>query len=178
MKLIEYLPDILRDIYEFKGICGAGDIELDKLKAALAETVGDNFVKSLSEGGCSRWERMLKLSPKATDTLENRRFRILAAINQDAPYTMRGLRNQLSVLCGEGGYSAELDAAHYRITIRLALSVKEQFSEVQNLLARILPANIAAAVTLKYNQHSALVRYTHGQLAELTHETIRSEVLT
>lgn len=178
MKLLDHLPDILRDIYEFRGICSAGDNELEALKDALAEVVNDNFVRTLSENGCSRWERMLKLTPKATDTLDDRRFRILAAINQDTPYTMRGLHVLLSALCGADEYSAELDPGNYTISVKLALTAKEQFSEVQKLLAMVLPANIASLITLKYNRHMDFTGYTHGELAAFTHDRMRNEVLT
>lgn len=178
MKLLDYLPDILRDIYEFQGICSAEDIELDALRESLAETVGDNFVQSLSENGCTRWEKMLKLTSKATDSLEDRRFRIHAALNQDTPYTFRGLNQQLSALCGADGYSAELDAGSYSISVKVALTAKGQFEEVRKLLARVLPANILAKVTLKYNQHSTLGGFTHGQLSAYAHDNLRNEVLT
>ena len=168
---------MLRDIYEFQGICAAGDVELDALRESLAETVGDNFVKSLSENGCTRWEKMLKLTPKATDSLEDRRFRIHAVLNRDTPYTMRGLNQQLSALCGADGYSTELDADNYSLSVKVALTAKEQFEEVQNFLARVIPANILTKVTLKYNQHTTIGAFTHEQLAEFTHEQLRNEVL-
>lgn len=177
MKLIEHLPDTLRDIYELQGICAAGDTELDRLGDSLAAAVGDCFVDSLSAEGCSRWEKMLELTPKATDTLDDRRFRIRAAMNQDTPYTLRGLKRQLAVLCGADGCSVELDAGNYSLSVKVALTVKEQYEEVRKLLARVLPANILAAVTLKYNQHLTLAGHTHGQLAAYTHSALRNEVL-
>lgn len=169
---------MLREINEFQQICSAEEAELTELRNELSGIVGDNFVQSLSESGCARWESMLKITPKATDSVQDRRFRILAALNQDTPYTMRGLRQQLEILCGADGYSAELDANRYSLAIRLALTAKGQFDEVQNLLARILPANICAEITLKYNQHTTLGVYTHGQLAVRKHNDLRNEVLT
>ena len=177
MKLIDYLPEMLRDIYEFQKICSAGDIELDSLRESLAETVGDNFVRSLSESGCTRWEKILKLTPKATDSMEDRRFRIHSALNRDIPYTMRGLDQQLFTLCGADGYSADLDADNYSITVKVALTAKEQFEDVRKLLAQVLPANILAKVTLKYNQHATLGAFKHEQLSKFSHDQLRNEVL-
>ncbi len=177
MRLLDYLPEILQDIYEFKAICSAGDTEVDELKDELATAVNDNFVYTLSKKGCERWEKMLSLTPKATDTLSDRRFRILAQLNQDTPYTMRGLKQQLETLCGADGYSAELDPGNYTLAVKLALTAKGQFDEVEKLLSRVLPANIARVITLKYNQHETLSGFTHGMLAAYTQDELRNEVL-
>lgn len=177
-ELIEYLPEVLRGLYEFRALCGAGDRELTMLRERLSGAVDDNFVHSLTESGCARWESMLGIKPKATDSLADRRFRILAAINQDSPYSFRGLLRQLETLCGAEGYSAELDSDNYRLTVKLALAAKGQFDEADKLLRRIVPANIVTELSLKYNQHGTLSALTHGQAAAYTHDDLRNEVLT
>ena len=45
------------------------------------------------------------------------------------------------------------------------------------LLADIVPANMVCTTSLLYNQHADLTRFTHAQLALLTHFEIREEVL-
>lgn len=121
---------------------------------------------------------MLDIKPKATDSLADRRFRIFAAMNQDSPYTFRGLLKQLETLCGTDGYSAILDSDNYRLTVKLALTSKGQFDEADKLLQRIVPANIVKELLLKYNQHETLSALTHGQAAAFTHNDLRNEVLT
>lgn len=177
-ELIEYLPEVLQGLYEFRALCSAGDMELEILRERLVEAVDDNFVHTLTESGCARWESMLGIKPKATDSHADRRFRILAAINQDSPYTFCGLRRQLETLCGVEGYSAELDSNNYRLSVKLALTAKGQFDEADRLLRRIVPANIVTELSLKYNQHETLSALTHGQAAAYTHSDLRNEVLT
>ena len=44
MKLIDYLPRILKEIYEFKVLCDAGDKELNSLKANIDSIFKEMFV--------------------------------------------------------------------------------------------------------------------------------------
>ena len=175
--VISYLPEILREIYEFRQIAAAQNSELDSAEKALSDIVADNFVETLTERGCERWEKMLKINRKATDDIEVRRFRILAKLNEQLPFTFRGLKNQLEILCGKDGYSAALDNENYSLTVWVALTAKNQFDEVGALLGRVVPANIVCAVKLKYNQHQTLAPFTHGDLAAFTHDAIRNEVI-
>lgn len=177
-ELISYLPDILRDIREFRLICAAGDREISELRGELSDLIADNFIQTLTERGCARWERMMGISPKATDDLAVRRFRILAKLNEELPFTFRGLKQQLTALCGEDGFSAEVDYGSYALKVLVALTAKGQLDEVSALLGRVVPANIAVTVSLKYNQHISLSAKTHAELSAYSHSQLRNEVLT
>lgn len=176
-ELLSYLPDVLHDIREFCILCEVGDSELSVLHISLVDIVKDNFIQTLTERGCERWERMMRITPKASDDIEVRRFRILAQLNEQLPYTYRGLLRQLETLCGKDGYSAELNSNAYTLSVRVALTAKNQLDEVMKLLKRVVPANLAVSVTLKYNQHKTFAAMTHGQLAAYTHYSLRNEVL-
>ena len=177
-ELLSYLPEVLHDIREFRLICEAGDFELAELHISLADIVKDNFIQTLTERGCERWERMMRITPKASDDIEVRRFRILAQLNEQLPYTYRGLLRQLETLCGKDGYSAELNSNAYTLSVRVALTAKNQLDEVMKLLKRVVPANLVVSVTLKYNQHKTFAAMTHGQLSAYTHYSLRNEVFT
>ena len=112
-----------------------------------------------------------------TDTLDERRFRVLAKINAQLPFSIRRLRQQLSTLCGEDGYKLEVNGGVYTLTVKVALTAKRNQQAVEELLADIVPANMVCTTSLLYNQHADLTRFTHAQLALLTHFEIREEVL-
>ena len=176
--VISYLPEILRDVYEFRQLAAAETAELDCSRKELADIVADNFIATLTERGCSRWEKMLGITPKSTDDIDVRRFRILGRLNEELPFTFRGLKRQLSILCGEDGFSAELDNGNYKLSVLVALTAKNQYEEVGKLLEREVPANIVVSLGLKYNQHITLAARTHDDLGAYTHEQLRNEVLS
>ena len=84
---------------------------------------------------------MLDITPKGTATVEDRRLAILARINASLPYTYRQLENFLRNICADD-YTMTLDNENYTLTVLLSLSRQNQFDEVSNLLARVIPANL------------------------------------
>ena len=117
------------------------------------------------------------MTPKADETFDDRRFRILNRVNESLPFTYRFLENQFTILCGENGYRLQVDHRNYTLIIRVELASKSKYTDVDALLKRVVPANMIIDLSLMYNQHQEVGRFTHGQLHAWTHEHIRSEVL-
>lgn len=176
-KLNEYLPSILLKTYEFPLLCDTEQREFDRLNTAVDEVLDAQFVSTAGERGIERYEQIFSIVPQDTDTLDERRFRVLAKINAQLPFSIRRLRQQLSTLCGEDGYRMEIDDGRYMLTVKVALTAKHNQQAVEELLAGIVPANMVCTTSLLYNQHADLTRFTHAQLALLTHFAIREEVL-
>lgn len=176
-KLNEYLPSILLKTYEFPLLCDTEQREFDRLNTAVDEVLDAQFVSTAGERGIERYEQIFSIVPQDTDTLDERRFRVLAKINAQLPFSIRRLRQQLATLCGEDGYRMEIDGGRYTLTVKVALTAKRNQQAVEELLANIVPANMVCTTSLLYNQHADLTRFIHAQLALLTHFEIREEVL-
>lgn len=176
-KLNEYLPSILLKTYEFPLLCDTEQREFDRLNTAVDEVLDAQFVSTAGERGIERYEQIFSIVPQDTDTLDERRFRVLAKINAQLPFSIRRLRQQLATLCGDDGYKLEVNGGVYTLTVKVALTAKRNQQAVEELLANIVPANMVCTTSLLYNQHADLTRFTHAQLALLTHFEIREEVL-
>ena len=176
--LIDYLPPYMREYMEIKAITGAEQPEIDALWSSMERIFADQFIMDATEYGVMRWENMLKISPKATDTLDERKFRILTRLNQELPYTLMRLKEALTTLCGADGFSIDLQADNYHIEVKLALGNHNNYQAVVDLLTKMIPANLTQYVQLMYNSHTMLSQFTHAQLATHTHEELRNEVLT
>ncbi len=176
-KLNEYLPSILLKTYEFSLLCDTEQREFNRLNTAVDEVLDAQFVSTAGERGIERYEQIFSIVPQDTDTLDERRFRVLAKINAQLPFSVRRLRQQLETLCGADGYRMEIDGGKYTLTVKVALTAKRNQQAVEELLADIVPANMVCTTSLLYNQHADLTRFTHAQLALLTHFEIREEVL-
>ncbi len=177
-KVLDYLPPILRPVRELRAICAGQQAVLEDVWAAVEAALDDQFIQDARESGIARRERILQIAPKGTDTLEDRRFRVKARMNEQLPFTLPALRQQLADLCGPAGYTVALDRGAYLLTVRVALTAKSNFDDVGALLERVAPANIVIDLDLKYNQHGTLAGFSHGQLAAYTHDQLRNEVLT
>lgn len=176
-KLQDYLPPILLKTYEFPLLCDTEQPEIDRLRDAADAVLDAQFISTAGETAIARYEKIFGITPMDTDTLAERRFKVLAKINAQLPFSVRRLRQQLATLCGEDGYKLEVNGGVYTLTVKVALTAKRNQQAVEELLADIVPANMVCTTSLLYNQHADLTRFTHAQLALLTHFEIREEVL-
>ena len=176
-KLQDYLPPILLKTYEFPLLCDTEQPEIDRLHDAADAVLDAQFLSTAGEYAIQRYEKIFGITPMDTDTLDERRFKVLTRINTQLPFSVRRLRQQLETLCGADGYKLELDGDRYTLTVKVALTAKRNQQAVEELLADIVPANMVCTTSLLYNQHADLTRFTHAQLALLRHFEIREEVL-
>ena len=174
--LIDYLPPYMQEYLEIKAILQAEQPEINALWSAVENALADQYILDATEYGVMRWESMLDILPKATDTLDERKFRILTRLNQELPYTLVRLREVLTTLCGDG-FVIDLQANHYHITIKLGVGNHNNYGEVQKLLEQMIPANMTQYISLLYNTHQMVGLCRHMELAEYTHKEVRSEVL-
>ena len=177
-KLIEYLPYFMQEYREMATIMETEQFEVDRLWLEAENALVDQFLLEATVNGVKRWESMLGISPKDTDTLDERRFRILTKLNQELPYTLRKLEQVLTNLCGANGFSIEVTAAEYHIEVKLAVGNHNNYSEVETLLNKMIPANMTQYIRLMYNKYETVAQFAHSRLATYTHKEIRNEVLT
>lgn len=175
-QLINYLPHYLQEYAEMREIMKAEQSEIDKAWVMAEDALADQFILDATENGVRRWENLLGVSPKDTDTLDERKFRILTRLNQELPYTMRKLEQTLTNLCGANGYSIILTAANYHILVKLALANANAYEEVKKVLKKMIPANMVQEVQIMHNANNLLTKYTHAQLTAYTHDQLRNEV--
>ena len=97
---------------------------------------------------------------------------------EQRPFTMARLQELLGTLCGADGFSAVLAGSAFTLTVRVALTAKQNFDDVESLLGRIVPANLVIDLSLLYNQHQNLADFSYGRLAAYTHDQLRNEVIS
>lgn len=177
INILNYLPNVIKEFREFKTLSVAENPELLTLWQVLENVMNDQFVDDATENGVKRWESILKIVPRASDNLDIRKFRIITRLNEQLPYTFSTLEQQLVTLCGVDGFNLELQNDNYKLIVKVNLTAKGKFNEVNALLHRTVPANMIIDLKLIYNQHEILEQFTHGELAAYTHYQLRSEVL-
>jgi len=167
--LIEYLPNVLRDVREFQLLTGVEEPELEELWECLEAALKDQFLKSLTEYGASRWEKILKIVPEPT--LERRRETIAARLRDRLPFTIRMLGELLTELLGDGNFKIELDAENYLLRVHLARVDDSNAKNAASLLRRVCPANLTSA--LAYDAVIPGKIHCAGALLQTNYYTVR-----
>lgn len=176
-KLIDYLPNILKELEEFKQIMTAEQKQVDELWDFIYVILNEAFVDTAEDIGLKRWESILNITPLDTDTAEVRRMRIHARMLEDAPYTWNSFKQMLGGLCGEDGYTLELKSKEYTLVIKVALTSKKVKDEVAKMAERVVPANLILDIDLMYNTYEMLKQITWEQATEKTYQKLRDEVI-
>lgn len=174
---LEYLPEPMQVFEEFQALAKAENEEFKIVRDLLQQLYDEQYVDTASDVGIKKWEKILNVSSKDTESLSERKFRVLARLNEKLPYTEETLHHKLKTLCGENGYTMTMNYGEYKLIIRLQLSQKQNLVEVENFLKRTIAANILIDLSLLYNTHAKLSTFKHGKLSAYTHEQLRSEVI-
>ena len=175
--VLSCLPPVLQEVYEMHAVAEGENGELNRLWQGIEDFTNDQFVESATENGVSRWEKMLHISPKATDTLTERKLNILVKLSGQHSYTLRVLEQQLEAICGTGNYTVSVDYGAYTLSVRIALASASNYDAVKALLERVTPANMIIDFSLLYHQYGDYTTYTHTQLAPYAYQQLREEEL-
>lgn len=148
-ELFSYLPSVLQNVLEFRYLMLAEQPEFDHLLDIYEEVLDAQFVLTAGERALGRYEDIFGISSSVTDTIEERRLRVLAKMLERLPYTIRRLREMLAALCGDNGYEIELNHNKYEIVIRLIEQSASVAESVRDMLIRVIPANLLQFFTLQ-----------------------------
>ncbi len=175
--LMDYIPEYLKEYKELEKTLKAQQPEIKKLAETVERLKNNQFITTADEEGIRKFETMLEVTALDNDTLENRKFRVLSRWNNTIPYTASVLRKRLENLCGKDGYQLEILHLESKVKVRVALTNKKNYGMVEEMLQEVIPANIWIDLSLLYNQHKTLSKFTHRQLAAYTQKEVRNEVL-
>ena len=101
----EYWSPIVKGIVEFGEIAVAENPEFNKLAACIYRVLQESFIKTATDYGVSRWEKMMGISPTSNATLEDRKAAVLTHLNTNLPYTVPVLKQMLIGLLGEDNFT-------------------------------------------------------------------------
>ncbi len=148
-KLHSHLPEFLSSIYEFDELLKAEQIEVDALRYEAEKIEQNAFVNTADEYGLTRFEKLYGISSSSHLSPEERRFILKSVMADNVPVTLNSLKNLLSGICGESGYSVEID--RYTINISLVLPSVSSEKAVKAMLSRIIPANMVLNISVDYS---------------------------
>jgi len=174
--LIEYLPEFLRQVGEFKAVTEAEEKFTETLFGRLDAALADQFAETAGEYGIRRIERIWGISATSGLTLEERRFTVTARLMEKMPFTMKTLRQMLVKLFGENGFILDLNPGRYTLRVLASRDSASGLREADALLKRFCPANLTVILSVRYARHFELSALSHKDLAEKTHFEIRNEV--
>ena len=141
-----FLPEFVGEYREISEILSAEEPEIQAMENAVESARDCSFISYCGENEVARFERMMGVFPASGSTLEERQARILIRWNESPPYTLAALKEKLAAICGEGNYSVNVVYDEYLLELSVTLSRAGQVDELERLLERVVPANMAVAI--------------------------------
>ena len=173
INLKEMLPPYLQQYEELSQVMDTETPEFRLLETLHNQMVNNRYITTCDEEGIARYEKILGITPKSDDALEDRVFRCLTRWNVCLPYNYAFLERKLKELCGTE-YALNLDIPGQTLLVKIGIAQKNQYDVVVEMLEDIVPCNLLLVTELLYNRHMDLKPYPHIILAQFTHWELRN----
>jgi len=148
------LPFYYRDIREFQELSDTVVLDWDKLSEAFFNTEKDQFILSSGEAAITIREIDFGIiADRRTETLEFRKSRLLARMQEISTLVYEYLKSILDSLLGKGTYEIDLDINRFEMDVFVTPETI-YYKEVKNLVERIVPLNIALRTARKFKMVS------------------------
>lgn len=167
VQLERYYPSVVAPAREFRYLAKAENPEFNVIHKLFEKWFLNGFVMKLDADGAERWEDMLNLTPKISDTIEDRRRRILSKINSLLPYTHRRLANMLDDRYGVGKTELDFRYNEYLLNVNIDRTLVPEIRALFFFLRAIVPANLA--IMLRYTSNIDGVAYFGAVVRQRKH---------
>lgn len=138
-----YFPRYYEGILETDELIKVENDIWNNLYLLLNKAKNNQFIAYADEDGIYAYEQLFQIvANPETETLEERRFRLLNRIQTSSYYTMIYLRQKLDSLFGKNNYEIEMDYLNYTLYIKSNASNSFIYKESIATINKIRPANI------------------------------------
>lgn len=138
-----YFPRYYEGILETDELIKVENDIWNNLYLLLNKAKNNQFIAYADEDGIYAYEQLFQIvADPETETLEERRFRLLNRIQTLSYYTMIYLRQKLDSLFGKNNYEIEMDYPNYTLYIKSNASNSFIYKESIATINKIKPANI------------------------------------
>jgi len=146
---LEELPFYYQNIKEFRELSNTVTLNWDKLDEALFGVGNDQFILTSSETAIAIREKDFGIrADSKNETLKFRKLRLLARMQESAPYVLEYLTKALSRLIGENNHQILLDVNQFEMEVAIEVEQTAYYNEVVRLVERIVPLNINLMTTI------------------------------
>lgn len=138
-----YFPRYYEGILETDELIKVENDIWNNLYLLLNKAKNNQFIAYADEDGIYAYEQLFQIvADPETETLEERRFRLLNRIQTLSYYTMIYLRQKLDSLFGKNNYEIEMDYLNYTLYVKSNASNSFIYKESIATINKIKPANI------------------------------------
>lgn len=164
ISLSTFLPPVTRDSKDVQELMRIEDTELQALWEAMCDIFYNQFISTMTAYGLQQWEKIFDVMPKATDTLQDRRTRILQLLMGARPYTVLSFQAILDTIYGPGKVTIHVDNDKYEFWMELTADMMSKNMSIREFAETIVPKNLL--ILISNTQNATLQQYTGGYVRQ------------
>ncbi len=144
----EHAPPIINNIKDVAVTWDAIEPELEALRTEIDKLSTVKSPDTENEKVIARLEKLYKIMPYPSATIDERRAVLKAALYRKPPFSENKLRLILAqYVNGEDGYRLEVSPHDNSVSVRLAIS-EESVSVAREMIRQMIPANMVLVIDL------------------------------
>jgi len=168
--------DAVKGIPDLDQFNDAVDDQVGDINTEITRLDEDNYFDNTSESRIERWEKILKLTPRADDTLDERRFAVHSRVIDKLPYTFPVVERELGALAPGSEFTRERDEYGMTATVKLPLTSISKISDVNSMLDRKLPLDVIYTIIIMYNTWGSVKADTWGTVKSKTWKQVKEDI--
>ena len=150
VNLYNNLPDFMQQYKEIQAIFNIENIDLTKLWNEIRRSFNNSFIFTTDVLGISKFEKMMNIYPKATDSLKDRQLRVYIKWNATLPYTWKWLEEFLITYYQNVETKAIPALFNNKYELNIRLEKQKEFDNfdygIYGELRPIIPANLGLKI--------------------------------
>lgn len=135
-------PPVSRDSHDIQELYKTENIELQELWDVLCDVFYNQFIRYTTGYGLLQWESIFDVMPKATDTMQQRRERILQLLMGTRPYTLRSFQSILDNIYGAGNIIISVNPDKYEFWLEIDADTLRKSADILDFAEIIVPKNL------------------------------------
>ena len=149
-RMLNYYPEVIKQILEFQALMKTEGFEIDFLKNDIDISVNEAYLTTMGENRIKQWEQLLKITPDDSDTLQDRRDSVIARIRGQGKLNT-ALINSIVSAFTEGTADSYIQDSVLYVKITPPPNNKQyKFENVDRELHNRQPAHLGLSVTRNY----------------------------
>ena len=162
MKSIEYLPDFLKGVEEFKQLCLIYDDFGDGAQTDIDALVANETPNTATLAGLQRWAEIQGLTDFENDDIETLRGKVVLKFSERVPFTIIKFWQTMVSILGANTFWLNLDDA-FVVDVHIQSALTSRFESVRETCETMLPMNVHYSIT-PYDTNKGYV-YMGGAVA-------------
>ena len=149
-RMINYYPQVIQAITEFKAIVDCESPEIQNLADGVQRVIDDSYLTTMSVERIEQWENMLSIQPLENSSVEDRRDTVIARIRGQGKLNSELINTIVNTFTGGTANSWVKDSVLYVEITPPPTNKQYRFENVEQELRKKVPAHLGFKVERNY----------------------------